>query len=92
MITYPEEHKPIVELACNGRQCFVPLSLSGSMISHENGVHIKKLLLAKMKLYVSYQFTPQENFFLAIDGQGRLAEVGLFLYPSLKFMAYEAKW
>lgn len=92
VITYPEEHKPIVELACNGHQCFVPLSLSASMISHENGVHIKKLLLAKMKLYVSYQFTPQENFFLAIDGQGRLAEVGLFLYPSLKFMAYEAKW
>ena len=62
------------------------------MISHKDGIHIKHLLLAKMKLYVSYQFTPQENYFLAIDGQGKLAEVGLFLFPSMKFMAYEAKW
>ena len=92
VITYPKEHKPVNEVTCDGHHCFVPLRLSASMISYDNGVHIKKLLLAKMKLYVTYQFTPQENFFLAIDGQGKLAEVGLFLYPSMKFMAYEAKW
>ena len=92
VILYPEEHKPIKELTCDGHHCFIPLHISASMIPHQDGVHIKKLLLANMKLYVSYQFTPQENFFLAIDGQGKLAEVGLFLYPSLKFMAYEAKW
>lgn len=92
VITYPDEGKPIKELTCDHRQCFVPLHISASMISHKDGVHIKNLLLANMKLYVSYQFTPQENFFLAIDGQGKLAEVGLFLYPSMKFLAYEAKW
>ena len=92
VLIYPEEDKPIKELTCDSHHCFMPLRISASMISHKDGVHIKKLLLAKMKLYVSYQFTPQENFFLAIDGQGKLAEVGLFLFPSMKFMAYEAKW
>ena len=92
VVIYPEEDEPIKELMCDSHHCFTPLHISASMISHKDGVHIQKLLLANMKLYASYQFTPQENFFLAIDGQGKLAEVGLFLFPSLKFMAYEAKW
>lgn len=92
VLIYSEEDAPIKELSCEGHHCFAPLHIPASMISHKDGIHIKHLLLAKMKLYVSYQFTPQENFFLAIDGQGKLAEVGLFLFPSMKFMAYEAKW
>nr|XP_058954000.1 uncharacterized protein LOC131781372 [Pocillopora verrucosa] len=92
VIIYSEEDAPIKELSCKGHHCFKPLYTPASMISHKDGIHIKHLLRAKMKLYVSYQFTPQENFFLGIDGQGKLAEVGLFLFPSMKFMAYEAKW
>ena len=92
VLIYPEEDEQIKELTCNGHHCFTPLHLSASMIPYKDGVHIKNLLQSKMKLYASYQFTPQENFFLAIDGQGKLAEVGLFLFPSMKFMAYEAKW
>ena len=92
VIIYSEEDAPIKELSCKGHHCFKPLYTPASMISHKDGIHIKHLLRAKMKLYVSYQFTPQENFFLGIDGQGKLTEVGLFLFPSMKFMAYEAKW
>ena len=92
VIIYSEEDEPIKELTCDSHHCFTPLHISASMISHKDGMHIKHLLSAKMKLYVSYQFTPQENYFLGIDGQGKLAEVGLFLFPSMKFMAYEAKW
>lgn len=92
VIIYSEEDEPIKELTCDSHHCFTPLHISASMISHKDGMYIKHLLSAKMKLYVSYQFTPQENYFLGIDGQGKLAEVGLFLFPSMKFMAYEAKW
>lgn len=92
VIIYSEEDEPIKELTCDSHHCFTPLHISASMISHKDGMHIKHLLSAKMKLFVSYQFTPQENYFLGIDGQGKLEEVGLFLFPSMKFMAYEAKW
>jgi len=91
LIIYSEENEPIKELTCDGHHCFTPLHISASMISRKDGMLIKHLLSARMKLYVSYQFTPQENYFLGIDGQGKLAEVGLFVYPSMKFMAYEAK-
>ena len=92
VLVYPKEGKPITELTCNDYNCFTPLHVAVSVISHKDGSYLKHLLMERIKLYASYQYTPQENYFLAIDSQGKLAEVGLFLYPSMKFLAYEAKW
>ena len=41
---------------------------------------------------VSYQNTPSENFFMAIDRAGKLAEVGWFLYPDMNFLVWQAQW
>jgi hypothetical protein len=87
-----EANKSMQELTCHGKHCYFPLRIAGSMVPHKEGNAIKDKLLAGQHLYAAFQSTPQENFFFAIDGQGHLAEVGLFLYPSMMFMGYEAKW
>ena len=92
VVIYPKEGEPIVELRCEKHHCFLPLRLSASMIPRDKGKKLRELLATHSKLTVNFQYTPQENFFLAIDGQGKLAEVGLVLFPSLEFLAYEAMW
>ncbi|XP_032239840.1 uncharacterized protein LOC116619295 [Nematostella vectensis] len=92
VLIYQSANEPVEELSCKGHHCFFPLRVAASMIPHRDGMAIRDRLLAGEKLHASFQFTPQENYFLAIDGQGKLAEVGLFLYPSMMFMGYEAKW
>ena len=62
------------------------------MIPYSQGIYIHNMLSRGQRVFVQYQTTPQDNYFFAIDGQGKLAEVGMFLYPSMKFLAYEAKW
>ncbi|XP_031560536.1 uncharacterized protein LOC116296630 isoform X2 [Actinia tenebrosa] len=92
MLIIKESNKPLQQLACHGKHCYFPLRIAASMIRHEDGMAIKDKLLSGQDLFASFQSTPQENFFFAIDGQGKLAEIGLFLYPSMLFMGYEAKW
>uniref|UniRef100_A0A4W5N9J7 Uncharacterized protein n=1 Tax=Hucho hucho TaxID=62062 RepID=A0A4W5N9J7_9TELE len=41
---------------------------------------------------VSFQSTPSPNFFIDIDQQGALSEMGWFLYPSFKFINWQAQW
>ena len=41
---------------------------------------------------ITYQNTPSENFFIAVDRFGSLAEVGWFLYPSMDFLVWQAQW
>jgi len=65
-----EAGKSVQELACTGKHCYFPLRIPASMIRHTEGIVIKNRLLSGQELKVSYQSTPTENFFMAIDGQG----------------------
>lgn len=40
---------------------------------------------------VSFQSNPSPNFFIGIDQQGALSEMGWFHYPS-KFINWQAQW
>lgn len=41
---------------------------------------------------VTFQITPSPNFFFAINQKGALSEMGWFLYPTFRFMAWQAQW
>lgn len=43
-------------------------------------------------VFVSFQYTPSPNFFISIDHQGLLAEMGWFIYPSFSFINWQAQW
>ena len=62
------------------------------MISYESGQKIIKLLSLSNDVFIKFQHTPSRNFFVAIDEQGKLQEVGWLLYPSMIFLSYQAKW
>lgn len=46
----------------------------------------------EQKVNVSFQNTPSPNFFISIDQQGLLAEMGWFLYPTFSFINWQAQW
>ena len=91
VLVYAKKNEPIQEIKCSNEECFHLLGASAAMISFEDGNEARKMM-RDQNLFVELQTTSQDNFFFAIDRQGRLAEVGLFLYPSLHFLAYEAQW
>lgn len=91
MVIYSKKDEPIEEIKCHGQECYKPIDASASMISFEAGKKAREIM-KKQELYVEFQTTSQDNYFFAIDHRGRLAEMGLFLYPSLHFLAYEAQW
>ena len=91
VLIYAKRNEPIQEIKCSNDECFHLLGASAAMISFEDGDEAKKMM-RNQDLFVELQTTSQDNFFFAIDPRGRLAEVGLFLYPSLHFLAYEAQW
>ncbi|XP_021351177.1 uncharacterized protein LOC110448965 [Mizuhopecten yessoensis] len=86
VVVFANKTESIQELSCNGGQCNTPLSIPATMVEY-NSVYT-----GTEKLNISFQNTPSENFFLAINQAGSLAEVGWFLYPSMDFLVWQAQW
>lgn len=79
-------------MTCEGAQCETEMTIPGTMIPFTAGMQIQAMLQDTKSVYVRFQHTPSRNFFLAIDEQGKLQEVGWLLYPSMIFLSYQAKW
>jgi len=92
VVIFSTPSEPLVDMTCEGGECEEEMKLPGSMISYENGMRIMKYLSVKEDVYINFQHTPSRNFFVAIDEQGKLQEVGWLLFPSMIFLSYQAKW
>ena len=90
MYTTPD--KPLLDITCEGNECEEEMKTPGSMIPYESGRKILRLLEHSDEVYIKFQHTPSRNFFVAIDEQEKLQEVGWLLYPSMIFLSYQAKW
>ncbi|KAK3609886.1 hypothetical protein CHS0354_015079 [Potamilus streckersoni] len=73
------------ELTCDP-DCSVSLDIPASSIPYFGD------LLEGELMNVTFQNTPSDNFFIATDTDGRLAEVGWFLYPTMHFLVWQAQW
>lgn len=91
-ILYSSTTEPLVDMTCEGTECEEEMKTPGTMMSYESGKKILKLLALSNDVYIRFQHTPSRNFFVAIDEQGKLQEVGWLLYPSMIFLSYQAKW
>jgi len=91
-IVFSTPTEPLVDMTCEGADCEEEMKIPGTMISYENGMKILKYLAHGDDIYVNFQHTPSRNFFVAIDEQGKLQEVGWLLFPSMIFLSYQAKW
>ena len=91
-IIYAKKGETLFDMTCQNTECEVEMKLPGTMIPYEDGVKMKSLIESTKDVYVRFQHTPWWNFFLGIDEQGKLQEVGWLVYPSMIFLSYQAKW
>ena len=93
VLIHTSKSEPVAELRCHGDDCSKHVPIAATMIGYDDGLFIKeKVTSTKDILFTRFQATSQPNYFFAIDGQGKLAEIGLFLFPSFRFLAREAQW
>uniref|UniRef100_A0A8C6TMP4 Si:dkey-256h2.1 n=1 Tax=Neogobius melanostomus TaxID=47308 RepID=A0A8C6TMP4_9GOBI len=91
VLVYAGPGKPIRDMTCEGAECDPPaLDVPAAMVHLEPSV-VQALRLGQ-SVNVSFQATPSPKFFICIDQQGALVEMGGFLYPTFKFINWQAQW
>ena len=85
---YAAPSQALVDMNCNGTECNTQLNIPASMIPRDVGMYLK----SSYGLYVRFQNTPSDTFTFGIDGEGKVEETGWFLFPSMRFLAYQAQW
>lgn len=77
------------ELNCHGRECETHLSIPACIVHNQPDFFLEH---PPGVTYIRFQTTPSETFTFGIDGQGRLQRTDWYLYPSMRFAAYNAQW
>ncbi|XP_030640502.1 uncharacterized protein LOC115820930 [Chanos chanos] len=90
VLVYALPGNPIKDMNCQEDECYTQLSIPAAMTHFDAGV--LRALLAGKPVNVSFQITPSPSFFFGIDQKGALSEMGWFLYPSFRFVAWQAQW
>ena len=92
VIVYADANQTLTDMTCVKEDCHTKIKLPGTMITYDIGQKVLALLKDGHSVFVRFQHTPTRNFFLAIDGQGKLQEVGWLLFPTMRFLTYQAEW
>ncbi|KAK7886532.1 hypothetical protein WMY93_026153 [Mugilogobius chulae] len=91
VLVYDAAGQPVRDMTCEGTECEAdPPNVPAAMVHLEPSV-VQALRLGQ-PVNVSFQTTPSPNFFISIDQQGALAEMGWFLYPTFSFINWQAQW
>lgn len=91
VLVYVGPGKPLQDMTCAGAECDPPsLDVPAAMVHLEPSV-VQALRLGQL-VNVSFQATPSPKFFICIDQQGALAEMGGLLYPTFRFINWQAQW
>ncbi|XP_078376545.1 uncharacterized protein LOC144659900 [Oculina patagonica] len=88
VLVYASPSQALVDMNCNGSECNTQLSIPASMIPYDAGDELRR----SIDLYVRFQTTPSDTFVFGIDGEEKVQEGGWFLYPSMRFLAFQAQW
>ncbi|KAI8509901.1 hypothetical protein Bbelb_123290 [Branchiostoma belcheri] len=89
VIVYAPPGTPLQDMNCEGEECGTPLRIRATMVHWD--VNIQDAL-KNGAVNVTFQTTPSDNFYFAVDAQGKLAEIGWLLYPSFLFFTWQAQW
>eukprot|EP00062_Callorhinchus_milii_P018978 gi/632973083/ref/XP_007902977.1/ PREDICTED: uncharacterized protein LOC103185996 [Callorhinchus milii] len=90
VLVYVGLGQPLQDMNCEEEECSSIINIPASM------VHFEKDVIAAVRddkqVNVVLQNTPSSTFFFGIDLEGKLSEMGWFLYPTFKFMVWQAQW
>lgn len=90
VLVYALPGNPIQDMNCLGDDCSTSINIPASMVHIEPSV--TQALRKGRPVNVTFQVTPSPNVFFAINQKGALSEMGWFLYPTFRFMAWQAQW
>ncbi|TNN49682.1 hypothetical protein EYF80_040132 [Liparis tanakae] len=90
VLVYALPGNPIRDMNCVGGECDTTLAIPAAMVHRE--APVARALEVGQPVYASFQDTPAPNFFIGIDHQGALAEMGWFTFPSFSFLNWQAQW
>lgn len=90
VLVHARPGNPIQDMNCVDDECYSPLDIPAGMVHLEPSV--AQALRFGQDVDVNFQTTPFPNFFVSIDQQGTLAEMGWFLYPTFSFINWQAQW
>lgn len=90
VLVYALPGNPIQDMNCVEDECSTPLGIPAAMVHQQ--LSVARTLQSGQVVNVSFQTTPSPNFFISVDQQGALAEMGWFLYPSFSFINWQAQW
>eukprot|EP01097_Dermamoeba_algensis_P001365 TRINITY_DN1517_c0_g2_i3.p1 TRINITY_DN1517_c0_g2~~TRINITY_DN1517_c0_g2_i3.p1 ORF type:complete len:743 (-),score=178.62 TRINITY_DN1517_c0_g2_i3:1527-3713(-) len=108
LIVFADEGQNLVDMNCVDQECNVLFNIPATMISYEDGIYLKNLISKEESILVSgeneMRRTDQQQVtkisFSTTDGQplgfgiqdGKIKEIGWFLFPSLQFNTFQAQW
>ncbi|XP_066501080.1 uncharacterized protein si:dkey-256h2.1 [Hoplias malabaricus] len=90
VLVYALPGNPIQDMNCVGDECNTTLSIPAAMLHIQPAV--VQALAKRKPVNVSFQVTPSPQVFFAVNQQGELAEMGWSLYPSFRFLCWQAQW
>ncbi|XP_028672880.1 uncharacterized protein si:dkey-256h2.1 [Erpetoichthys calabaricus] len=90
VLVYAGIGEPIKDMNCKDDECSTSLDIPASMVHIEPAV--VKALQTHKRVNVSFQNVSSSGFFFGIDRRGRLAEMGWLLFPTFRFLAWQAQW
>ncbi|XP_063054306.1 uncharacterized protein si:dkey-256h2.1 [Engraulis encrasicolus] len=90
VLVYTSAGQPIKDMNCIGEECQTGLGIPAAMVHFESSVD--HALRSGKEVKVSFQTTPSPSFFFGINHQGVLSETGWFLYPTFRFLSWQAQW
>jgi len=88
VVVYSRRFHALEDMNCHGSECNTQLNIPATMIPFDTGYKIRN----SSHSFIRFQTTPSDVFAFGIDGQGKVQETGWFLYPSMRFLAYQAQW
>ncbi|KAK3106688.1 hypothetical protein FSP39_025233 [Pinctada imbricata] len=86
VVIYADRGTPVQEITCKGEECTADISIPAVSVEWTD------VFISNATMNITFQNTPSENFFAAIDRSGNLAEVGWFLFPSMRFLNWQSQW
>ena len=82
---------PPVSMNCVGNECDLPSpDIPATLVQHGAGDVL--ISMATDGANASFATLNTHNFYFAIDAAGDLAETGWLLFPSLRFLTWQADW
>lgn len=79
--------QPIHDMNCAGGECSSVLTIPATMVPYDE----RLVAFARQggQIFVRFQTTQSDNFYVAVDRKGRLQEMGWLLYPSFSFFTWQ---